>query len=192
MTTEELLESTLRPSVAVVGNGALGGVGTVIDAFASVIRINLFRTSPFERLCGQRTTHWCLRFHVELPPDRPAGLIPFTPYARPEARRWGDRADIIFARTSMTDLLKKRAPEVLVTRGVSRATWHAETTGFALTVLLLELGFTPTLFGFDRLATGHFFEPSHRHWEGHRKAARELAYFKEWGVLHGAPPGDRA
>lgn len=184
MTTEELLRSTLRPPIAVVGNGPLGDWGAVIDAYASVIRINQFTTRGFELSSGAKTTHWCVRFHVELPAVRPHDLVPFTPYARTESRTWGHRTDLIFAGTSVTVHLKKRAPDLLVRRLWFIRDYHMETTGFALTVLLLELGFRPTLFGFDGLQTGHYFNPDHRHWEGHKRTGREMDYFREWGVLY--------
>lgn len=195
-TTEDYLLSTLITPVAVVGNGPLAGLGSTIDSFASVIRINLFRTNKFEEHCGAKTTHWCVRFHVELPVD-PLPLIPFTPYSLEDTVNFRHRKDIVFARDSMVKRIRHRAPGVLHGRFGAVNRQECETTGFALTVLLLDLGFKPVLFGFDGMSTGHYFAPTHQHWRGHTKTHHEMDYFHRWNVLHAganhsqhrSPPG---
>ena len=84
----------------------------------------------------------------------------------------------------MSERIRHRAPGVLYRRFGFVKRQHCETTGFALTVLLLDLGFKPALFGFDGMSTGHYFDPSHKHWRGHSKADREMEYLYDWGVLH--------
>lgn len=183
MTTEDHLLSALREPVAVVGNGALGRVGGAIDSHATVIRINRFATAGHEEFCGTRTTHWCVRFHVPLR-DMPRDLCPFTPYCRNESREWNRRTDILFARERLAVRLGQRAPDIQSRCFGSTLDRHEETTGFALTVLLLDLGFRPTLFGFDGLRTGHYLAPGHRHWPGHVHCVLELEYLRSWGLLH--------
>ncbi|MEI6971004.1 MAG: hypothetical protein WCL44_05750 [bacterium] len=187
--TEDYLLATLREPIAVVGNGKLPEIGGIIDGYASVIRINLFTTTGFEPFCGAKTTHWCVRFHVELPQGG-GHLQPFTPYARADSRRFGGRDDILFCQTSMVRRLKARAPAVTRRFLGFTSRKHVETTGFALTVLLMDLGFRPTLFGMDGLATGHYFDLSHQHWSGHEKRDKELEYLDAWGVRYPQIKGD--
>lgn len=182
--TERFLLSSLENPIAVVGNGALRELGATIDSFSSVIRINQFQTESFEEHSGEKATHWCVRFHVELPPEH-AHLVPFTPYARTDTLNWCHRQDILFACEPMSERIRRWAPRILPRRfGFVLRKKHLETTGFALTVLLLDLGFKPTLFGFDGLQTGHYFDPGHKHWRGHVKRLQEMDYLLDWGVLH--------
>jgi hypothetical protein len=185
--TEEFLRATLREPVAVVGNGPLTTAGSLIDGFASVIRINRFSTESYEHLCGNKTTHWCVRFHQVLL-EGLEHLQPFTPYCRGESRRWKERNDILFCAVPMSRRMKARAPEVSHRRLGFTLDRHVETTGFALTVLLLDLGFRPTLFGFDGLKTGHYFDPGKKHWPGHDKGIQEMEYLRAWDVLYGQDP----
>ncbi len=146
-TAESVLVALPRP-IAVVGNATPARPwGVAIDRYATVIRLNNFRTAGFEALVGGTTSLWVTSGWEDIEPRPVARVVsPFTA-AAPEslhaaafAARHGQA--ICHAATDVT-----RLPDAIA----------KPSTGLALARLLDLLDVPADLFGFDGFRTTHYW-----------------------------------
>ena len=147
--TEDVLLSLRRP-IAVVGNGLPDRpMGSLIDRYATVIRLNNFEIAGHEPMVGQRTS---LRvtsgWHDIRHYDRHLELSPFTENAHESGHLTAYRTDnavpVLAARTDVHALLP----------GLPKPS-----TGLSLLALCSHLGIPVDAFGFDGFRTGHYWRP---------------------------------
>ncbi|MBV8754432.1 MAG: hypothetical protein JO328_16340 [Hyphomicrobiales bacterium] len=167
MFTELFLAGLSRP-IAVIGNGRFHfRFGEVIDRYATVIRINAFQIDGYEQWCGSRVTHWCTfgdtTVNPPLPRRRRNGLRPLSPFTSiaPES-------------TNIKPHFRGRM--IFAARCRLRHLFPRPSTGFALLLLLQELGYQVDVFGFDGFTSGHYYDPGHRHDANH--TPYELEYLR--------------
>ncbi|MGA8498476.1 MAG: glycosyltransferase family 29 protein [Xanthobacteraceae bacterium] len=151
----ELLALDLSQPIAVVGNARLRcRFGALIDAHKTVIRFNDFQILGHEARCGSRVTHWCTfgdtTNNAPLPKCHRVGLTPFSPFTR-------------LAPESMDIKPHFRNRMVFAAKSRRRELFPRPSTGFALLLLLEELGCPADVFGFDGFRTGHYYDPGHVH-----------------------------
>lgn len=146
----------LPEPIAVVGNGPCVGHGYEINRAATVIRFNNFITdNKYDADVGSKTTHWCTNCWHDVTPRPWTGEM-FTVYTDGEQRENLDRWLGMY-------------PHMRVPMGRS---WHdaarevkAEkpSTGLVVLARLLHHGKRPSVYGFDGLAGGHYWDPEHHH-----------------------------
>ena len=151
----ELLALDLSQPIAVVGNARLRcRFGALIDAHKTVIRFNDFQILGHEAWCGSRVTHWCTfgdtTNNAPLPKCHRVGLTPFSPFTR-------------LAPESMDIKPHFRNRMVFAAKSRRRELFPRPSTGFALLLLLEELGCPADVFGFDGFRSGHYYDPGHVH-----------------------------
>lgn len=146
--TEDVLLSLPAP-IAVVGNATPARPwGSVIDRYASIIRLNNFRTDGFEALVGRRTHIRCTSGWSDIE-HRATPLVevsPFTASARESANlgvfNAANPRPVLAARSDV----RPHIPEV-----------PNPSTGLALVQLLGLLGVSADLYGFDGFRSAHYW-----------------------------------
>ncbi len=155
-------------SIIIIGNGpsaAQGSLGSVIDGYDCVVRINNFVTSGMEAQVGSRTDIWVNGANQGLKkrsaiPDNILVMIP--PVVL------NHKGDAIHARiekrlgtTDYTLLPLEIMSQMESTCGLERPT-----TGFFAIYYLHLLGLDITLHGFDFFvgSTSHYFDSSFKRW----------------------------
>lgn len=147
--TEDVLLSLRRP-IAVVGNGLPDRpMGSLIDRYATVIRLNNFEIEGHETMVGQRTSLRATSgWHDIRHYDRHLELSPFTENAHESGHLTAYRTDnavpVLAARTDVHALLP----------GLPKPS-----TGLSLLALCSHLGIPVDAFGFDGFRTGHYWRP---------------------------------
>jgi len=165
MHTEDFLRHVPSP-IALVGNGRLiGPVGRYIDSYATIIRFNAFELDGYEAWCGARLTHWCTFGDTTTNPGLPRrhrrGLVPFSPFTPAAAESANIKSHF---RRRMLFAAKDRL----------RNLFPRPSTGFALAMLLEDLGHRADLFGFDGFRSGHYFDAAHKHDRSHSRLELEF------------------
>lgn len=145
--TEELLANCPRP-ICVVGNAAMTQpYGRIIDAYATVIRMNNYRIAGFEELVGAKTDLRCVNAWTDIEHrDEVPEFTPFTAGAPESANlRFYNERNRSAAAAARADV----HPFIPETPNPS--------TGLALIQLLACLGIRADVFGFDGFATNHYW-----------------------------------
>jgi len=174
--TEDVLLSLRRP-IAVVGNGLPDRpMGSLIDRYATVIRLNNFEITGHEAMVGQRTSlrvtsGWHdIRHH-----DRHLELSPFTEDAHESGNLAAYRADnavpVLAARTDVHALL----PDL-----------PKPSTGLSLLALCAHLGIPVDAFGFDGFRSGHYWRPDPAFQTVHARSELDVLLTLPGVTLYGA------
>ena len=146
---EDVLLSLLQP-IAIVGNGHPGrDMGTVIDRFPSVIRINNYKIDGFENLVGRKTSLRCTSGWEDI--DVYSTLTEISPFRIDSLESACIEKYIVRGGTSII------TPETDV--HILLPDIPNPSTGLALVVLASALGIDTALFGFDGFSGGHYWEP---------------------------------
>lgn len=169
--TEELLTSLPRP-IAVVGNGPCEGLGELIDAYGSVIRINNFELEGYEEHVGARLSAWCTNCWHDVPHRRPPAptFTVFHSSVSSQVTEWRKRhnaRELIEPEQDWSALARMHKPK--------------PSTGLILLVMLRRLGIEHRPFGFDGLASGHYWDPDHEHDHGDEAAILRRWYGQQLG-----------
>ncbi len=149
ISTENVLLSQLGP-IAIVGNGHPGrNMGTIIDRFATVIRLNNFKIDGFEVLVGSKTTLRCTSGwnDIEIRCQHPE-ISPFHADSNESAQ--------------LTNYIKRGGPSVITPSNdihLLLPDIPNPSTGLALAALASSLGIEVILFGFDGFTSGHYWNP---------------------------------
>lgn len=148
--------ATLPEPIAVVGNGPMMFKADRIDAHASVIRMNNWRTAGYEKHVGRKATCWYTNcfdnierrawpgdmitgYTDDEQPERLACWLGMYPHMHPPNVSWFDDARKLKAHPS-----------------------H----GLTLLWRLIHHGKRVTAFGFDGMKSGHYWNPTHAHNHG--------------------------
>lgn len=171
--TEQILAELTSP-IAVVGNARLAlKYGKLIDTYPTIIRFNAFLINGYQAFCGSRTTHWCTfgdtTTNPRLPQHRGDGLEPFSPFT-------------LIAPESMNIKPNFARRMVFAAKSRGRRLFPRPSTGFALLLILEELGHSADIFGFDGFRTGHYYDLSHRHDPVH--SSNEFDYLRKRPAFH--------
>jgi 2-polyprenyl-3-methyl-5-hydroxy-6-metoxy-1,4-benzoquinol methylase len=173
--TEDLLASLSR-RVAVVGNATPNReFGTLIDTYDTVIRINNFRLTGFEKLVGTRTDYRCTTGHsdIEHRNEHPE-FSPFTANAIESAHL------AAFNRANARPVLAARLdvhPFIPETPKPS--------TGLALVQLTAQLGLPVDLFSFDGFKTPHYWQRDTQFHTTHSHRELEIILRRSNAILFG-------
>lgn len=154
---EDLIEGLTEP-IAVVGNGMMRGCKKEIDAHATIVRLNNWRTVGHEENVGNRTDVWCTSCWDDVEMRDWTGPM-FTPY----------HDDCQFDRLS-------RWLGTYPHMATPRRPWYQDalklktslgrfnpSTGLILLTELAEMGKSVSAFGFDGLRSGHYWDAAHGH-----------------------------
>jgi len=146
-TTEQiLLQAT--PPVCIVGNAAATHkFGSIIDSYATVIRMNNFRISGFEEFVGTKTDFRCVTGWVDV--ENRNEHLEFSPFTA-EARESGN-----LARYNACNKRKVITARHDVRKYISEV--PNPSAGFALVQLFDMLDIPVDLFGFDGFRTDHYW-----------------------------------
>lgn len=146
--SEDLLRAC-RGGVAIVGNATpKHSLGTIIDTYDTVIRLNNYQTEGYENLVGSRTSYRCTTGWSDIEPrGEHLEFSPFTAGAR--------ESELIpvYLRRSGRPLL---VAETDIHRFLPEIT--KPSTGLALVQLCVEVGLAVDLFGFDGFRSPHYWE----------------------------------
>lgn len=180
MTADEFLRNLPEP-IAVVGNGPMIDRGAEIDANASVIRFNNFRTDGFEQHVGRKTDLWVTNCWTDVEPRPWSGkmmTINFGPH-------WQERIGIWLA--SHPQMMLPASDWIAAARGSRDA---LPSTGFVILHRLAQLGKKVDAYGFDGFAGGHYWddEPEKPIFTTHVADAQALPGLAIAGIkFHGKP-----
>lgn len=168
------LKSLVEP-VIVVGNGPLSRAVDESEG-GSVIRFNNFELNA---ISGWKTTHWvtCAWTGVK---DRPI-LTPFSPWtARCASAKRGRE---FFSVTGKTPIYTPNNNHVLKWFPMAYyQPWNNwPSTGFCLLSFLDCHGIIPTIYGFNGLKNGHYWNPSHQH-DHQLTARREISIINKYFI----------
>jgi hypothetical protein len=149
--SEDILRTLPRP-VAVVGNATPRRAwGAVIERYATVIRLNNFRTTGFEALVGYRTDVRCTSGWEDI--EHRTDCLEISPFTASAVESVNlPRFNAANARPVLTASIdvKRHMPEV-----------SKPSTGCALAQLLEMIDVPADLFGFDGFRTSHYWrEPT--------------------------------
>ncbi|MBW7888308.1 MAG: glycosyltransferase family 29 protein [Bacteroidetes bacterium] len=148
ITAEDILVNCPKP-FCVVGNAVIEyEFGSIIDSYATVIRMNNFKTSGYEKIVGSKTTLRCVSGWLDV--ENRNEHLEFSPFTKSaneskNLNAYNSKNDIPVI-TALSDV-HKFIPEV-----------PNPSTGFALIQLLRNLGIEADLFGFDGFKTNHYWE----------------------------------
>lgn len=148
------LIASMPDEVCVVGNGPCTGRGQQIDSHDYVIRLNNWRADGYEQHVGSKVDAWCCNcwddieprewygdmlcvHNMDQQPERITHWRSMYPHMHVPETNWLDDAREI----------KHRKPS----------------TGLVLLRALAKAGKRVTAFGFDGLATGHYWDREHIH-----------------------------
>jgi len=152
---DELVDS-LPDTVAVVGNGACTlGAGDEIDAHESVIRFNNFVTYGYEQHVGKKTSVWATNCWPDVamrPWTGPMMAIHTDDEQQDHIGQWLGAYPHMHQplKTSWVDAARPLQP-------------RKPSTGLVVIARLLAAGKRVDAYGFDGLATGHYWDADHQH-----------------------------
>lgn len=146
-TTEQLLLQAQRP-ICIVGNAKMQRpFGTIIDSYATVIRMNNFKICGFEEFVGTKTDYRCVTGWDDV--ENRNEHIEFSPFTA-EARE-----------SSNLDLYNSHNNHEVITAAHDVKRFISEvlnpSAGFALVQLFDMLDIPVDLFGFDGFRTDHYW-----------------------------------
>lgn len=165
-----ILDTVDFDSLAIVMNGPMReDYGEEIDACNSVIRFNVYQTKGYEKEVGSKTTHWIVNGdHSVIKDQNLPALCPFPHYKYKSVQIYRFRSKwepLIFTQFDY----RKSAPENM----------PYPTTGFTFLMMMLHLDRGPfTVYGFNGLQEGHYFNAKHTHSSRH-SGNREFSHISK-------------
>lgn len=173
--TEDIL-SAIKGRIAIVGNATPNcQFGELIDSYGTVIRLNNFRVTGFEKLVGTRVDYRCTTGWDDV--EHRNGLIEFTPFTAAatesgnlEAFNRSNARPVLPACMDVHPLMPE-APK--------------PSTGFALIQLCVYLGLPVDLFGFDGFKTPHYWDKNSGTYTTHSRSEMDFILKRPGVVLYG-------
>lgn len=184
----------MQSPIALVGNGPLRKEwGTLIDSHPTVIRMNHFRITGFEALCGRKLTHWATAANLT---HKPESFLSLRRVIRVIRRGWGspDWENREVWLPDMGNQIPALVPRPYDADRALRLRTHFgregiflydrrlylpilelspyPTTGFSMACLLVTLQKKISAFGFNSLQGGHYWNASDKPPRLHLATAR--------------------